>query len=356
MIKLLALFVAVSLSMRAALPHPAVVRAQFINPGAPYPECHASTIVEVAPGHLVASWFGGTKERNPDVCIYVAHQVEGRWQPAEQVADGVQSDGAPRMPTWNPVLFAPKGAPLQLFYKVGPTPRDWWGMHMTSEDGGRTWSAPRRLPDGILGPIKNKPVLMPDGSWLAPASTEGNKSAAIDRNAEGWLVHFERSRDSGATWEKIGPVKKGPSLDAIQPSILFHADGSLQALCRTKQGVISQTWSKDGGESWSPMTATILPNPGSGTDAVTLSDGRHVMVYNHSAHRPDEAKGNRWPLNVAISNDGLDWCPVVTLETEPCKSGYAYPAVIQGADGMIHITYTVNRETIKHVVLDPAKL
>lgn len=120
MIKLLALFVAVSLSMRAALPHPAVVRAQFINPGAPYPECHASTIVEVAPGHLVASWFGGTKERNPDVCIYVAHQVEGRWQPAEQVADGVQSDGAPRMPTWNPVLLRRRARLCSFSIKSAP--------------------------------------------------------------------------------------------------------------------------------------------------------------------------------------------------------------------------------------------
>ena len=336
--------------------HPAVVRAEWINPDAPYPESHASTIVELAPGHLVAAWFGGTKERNPDVCIYVAHHEDGRWSPAVQVADGIQPEGRPRLPTWNPVLFAPPDAPLQLFYKVGPNPREWWGMLITSVDGGRVWSGPRRLPEGFLGPIKNKPVVLPDGSWLCPSSTEGNKSADGDRDAEGWLLHFERSRDRGVTWEKIGPVKKGPSLDSIQPSVLFHRDGRLQALSRTKQGVVSQTWSSDGGATWSATTATILPNPSSGTDAVTLADGRQLIVYNHSAHRIDEAKGDRWPLNVAISDDGLDWRPVVTLETEPNKSGYAYPAVIQAMDGFVHITYTVNREAIKHVVLDPAKL
>ncbi len=353
--KLLLLLIGAACAQAAAT-HPAVVRAEFINPDAPYPECHASTIVETSPGHLVASWFGGTKERNPDVCIYVAHYSEGRWQPGVQVADGVQPDGAPRMPTWNPVLFAPKGAPLQLFYKVGPNPREWWGLVMSSEDEGKTWSTPRRLPDGFLGPIKNKPVELPDGSWLSPSSTEGNKSADGDKDAEGWLVHFERSTDKGATWEKIGPVKKGPSLDAIQPSVLFHADGKLQALSRTKQGVLAQTWSADGGKTWSAQTASELPNPGSGTDAVTLADGRQLLVYNPTGHRADEAKGNRYPLAVAISADGMFWQRVLTLETEPCKSGYAYPAVIQGSDGLVHITYTFDRVKIKHVVLDPAKL
>lgn len=339
-----------------AASHPAIVGAELINPDAPYPECHASTIVEASPGHLVASWFGGTKERNPDVCIYVARQENGRWLPAEKVADGVQPDGAPRLPTWNPVLFAPAGSPLQLFYKVGPTPRDWWGLSITSEDGGRTWGAPRRLPEGILGPIKNKPVALADGSWLSPSSTEGNKSASGDKDSEGWLVHFERSTDKGATWEKIGPVKKGPGFDAIQPSVLFHRDGRLQVLCRTKQGVIAQTWSKDGGATWSALTAIALPNPNSGTDAVTLADGRQLLVYNHSAHRADEAKGDRCPLDVAVSEDGQTWRHAVTLEDQPCKSGYAYPAVIQAADGRVHITYTVDRRAIKHVVLDPAKL
>ena len=353
---LLLALASVSLLRASVAPHPAVVRAEVIHPGAPDPECHASTIVEASPGHLVASWFGGTKERNPDVCIYVAHHAEGRWQPGVMVADGVQPEGAPRMPTWNPVLFAPKGAPLQLFYKVGPNPREWWGMLITSTDGGRTWGAPRRLPEGFLGPIKNKPVVLADGSWLSPTSTEGNKSSSGDKDAEGWLVHFERSADQGATWEKIGPVKKGPGFDAIQPSVLFHSDGRLQALSRTKQGVIAQTWSKDGGQTWSPQTAIELPNPNSGTDAVTLADGRQLLVYNHSGHRADEAKGDRWPLDVAVSSDGLHWRRAVTLETEPCKSGYAYPAVIQSSDGLVHITYTLNRESIKHVVLDPAKL
>ncbi|HEV2292731.1 MAG TPA: sialidase family protein [Tepidisphaeraceae bacterium] len=326
--------------------HPAVVSSQFIYDSAPYPSCHASTIVETAPGQLVAAWFGGTHERHPDVGIWVARFEGGKWQDAIEVANGEQPSG-PRLPTWNPVLFQPPSQPLHLFYKVGPNPREWWGMLKTSTDGGRTWSEARRLPEGVLGPIKNKPVVLADGAWLSPSSTEGEN---------GWQVHFELSRDAGKTWQIIGPVEKGPFLEAIQPSILFHPNETLQALCRSRQGVVAQTWSKDGGKSWSALTAAELPNPNSGTDAVTLADGRQLIVYNHSAHRPYEAKGNRWPLDLAISDDGLTWRRVVTLETEPNKAGYAYPAIIQAADGLVHITYTWDRKRIKHVVVDPKKL
>ncbi|MGB7160759.1 MAG: sialidase family protein [Tepidisphaeraceae bacterium] len=326
--------------------HRSIMSAEFIYQSAPYPQCHASTIVETSPGQLVAAWFGGTRERNPDVGIWVSRQENGRWLESVEVATGVQPDGS-RLPTWNPVLFQPVGAPLHLFYKVGPSPSTWWGMVKTSPDGGRSWSEARRLPEGVLGPIKNKPVVLPDGAWLSPSSTEGRG---------GWQVQFERSADAGRTWEIVGPVAKGPAIDAIQPSVLFHRDGALQALCRSKQGVVAQTWSKDGGKSWSALTATTLPNPNAGTDAVTLADGRQLIVYNHVAHRPHEPKGNRYPLDVAISDDGLEWRRAVTLETEPNKAGYAYPAVIQTSDGKVHITYTWDRRRIKHVVLDPAKL
>ncbi|PTY00387.1 sialidase [Opitutus sp. ER46] len=324
----------------------AVLGSEFINERAPYPSCHASTIVENAAGELLAAWFGGTKERDPDVGIWVARQEGGRWLPAVEVANGVQPTG-PRLPTWNPVLFQPRSGPLVLFYKVGPSPSTWWGMVMTSGDGGRTWSQPTRLPENVLGPIKNKPVELADGTWIAPSSTEGKG---------GWRAHFELSRDAGRTWSLIGPVEPN-GLEAIQPSVLFHRDGRLQALSRTRNGVIASTWSKDQGRSWSPLERTELPNPNSGTDAVTLADGRQLMVYNHSVPPPERpTKGVRYPLDVAMSDDGITWRHVLTLEDEPREAGYAYPAVIQGRDGRVHITYTWDRKMIRHVVVDPSKL
>jgi predicted neuraminidase len=339
--------IAAALAGGVAHAQPAVIASTFINEDAPYPESHASTIVETSPGVLAAAWFGGTKEQHPDVGIWFARRESDRWLPAREVATGVQADGS-RFPTWNPVLFQPTSGRLLLFYKVGPSPSEWWGMVMSSTDAGKSWSAPRRLPDGILGPIKNKPVVLTDDTWLAGSSTE-------DASA-GWQVHFEISRDFGKSWRKVGPVAKGPGLEAIQPSILLHAGGALQAVGRTRQGVNFQTWSRDGGNTWSPLTAIDLPNPNSGTDAVTLRDGRHLMVYNHSAHRAEQAKGDRFPLDVALSCDGVHWTRVLTLDSQPLVNGYAYPAVIQSEDGRVHITYTWDRKKIKHVMLNPTKL
>src|SRR6185312_13872643 len=172
-----------------------IVKSEFIFKTAPFPSCHASTIAETKSG-LVAAWFGGTAERNPDVCIYVSRNENGQWTAPVAVADGV-GFSTNRLPTWNPVLFQPKGGPLMLFYKVGPQPSKWWGMLTTSTDDGKTWSAPQRLPEGILGPIKNKPAQLSNGDILCGSSTEGNG---------GWRVHFERTSDFGKTWTATPPA------------------------------------------------------------------------------------------------------------------------------------------------------
>lgn len=345
---------------RAEESAPALLRLSFIDDAPPYPEAHASTIVEIAEAVQGAAWFGGTKERNPDVEIWFARCESGRWSSPVRVADGVQTDGT-RYPTWNPVLFQPPGEELLLFYKVGPTPQDWWGMVISSADGGRRWSTPRRLPDGILGPIKNKPVVLADGAWLSPSSVEAGEGVGADAGA-GWSLHFERSDDHGATWTKSEPVASPLNIDAIQPSVLVHRDGGLQAVARTRQGALGSTWSIDGGRIWSPLGAVDLPNPNSGTDAVTLADGRKLIVYNPTAHAPGTpGKGPRSPLALALSDDGVHWRRVLTLEIEPpgsppLVSGFAYPAVIQTSDGLLHLTWTWDRKRIRHAIVDPSKL
>ena len=323
--------------LSAQTPLPAgVTRSEFIYESAPFPSCHASTIVETSTG-LVAAWFGGTAERNPDVGIWTSRFEGGRWTTPVEVANGFQSPSL-RYPTWNPVLFQPAGGPLLLFYKVGPSPSEWWGMSMRSRDEGKTWDSPVRLPDGVLGPVKNKPIALSDGTILSGSSTEHN----------GWQVHFERSSDQGRTWTVTGPLNDGKTLAAIQPSLLTYRDGRLQALGRTRSGKIFETWSSDSGHTWTPITLTELPNPSAGTDAVTLRDGRQLVVYNHTAM-------GRSPLNVAVSEDGRTWQAALVLE-DAGGLEFSYPAVIQTRDGRIHVTYTFDRRMIKHVVLDPARL
>lgn len=331
------------------LKHPAVIEQEFIYEldNALTPECHAST-VEICNGTVVTSWFGGTKEKDADVGIWVSRKVDASWSVPEEVANGVQEDGS-RYPCWNPVLFKPENKPLHLFYKVGPSPQEWWGLYMTSNDDGRTWSEPIKLPEGILGPIKNQPVYTADGTLLSPSSNE-TKSGD-------WTIHIESSSDNGTTWKKTGPLNDVNQFGAIQPVILKYGNGKLQLLSRTKNGVISQNWSKDNGKTWGKMTATSLPNPNSGIDGVTLRDGRQLLVYN-----PTEKNwGNRVPLSIALSADGKKWKRVLDLEplratTDEENEEYSYPTVIQDADGKVHIVYTWNRKTVKYVVLDPQKL
>ncbi|WP_205161219.1 MULTISPECIES: sialidase family protein [Arenibacter] len=320
----------------------------------PTPECHASTIVET-PSGLVSAFFAGSHEKNPDVGIWVSRMENGKWSWPVEVVNGVQDDTL-RYPTWNPVLFQPAEGPLMLFYKVGPDPRTWWGMVMTSPDGGKTWSKPEKMGTDekighLLGPIKNKPIQLADGTIISPTSAEYK----LEDGDVDWMVHFEISKDNGKTWEVVGPINDGKEFDAIQPSILTYPNGKMQVLCRTRQNVISQSWSEDQGKTWSKMTATELPNPNSGTDAVTLKDNRQLLIYNHTTKEGKEPKGRNM-INLAISDDGINWKPVMTLENVPAESGYSYPAIIQTTDGLVHITYTYVRQSVKHVVIDPKQL
>jgi predicted neuraminidase len=320
---------------------PGVRVREFLFETAPFPSVHASTIADTRDG-LVAAWFGGTREGAQDVGIWLSRHINGAWTAPVEVATGVQADGT-RHPCWNPVLFVLPDNTLALFYKVGPSPQTWWGVVRVSKDHGRTWSEGSRLPDGVLGPVKNKPVRLGDGTIVSPSSSETTDKPSL------WRVHFERSTDGGKTWTIVRPARPpdGTELHAIQPSILVHPGGRLQAVGRSRSQKIFETWSADGGRTWSALTLTNLPNPSAGTDAVTLRDGRHVLVYNHTP------KG-RSPLNVALSKDGKQWSAAAVLENEPGE--YSYPAVIQTADGLVHITYTWKRQRIRHVVIDPAQL
>jgi predicted neuraminidase len=308
-----------------------IEQSGFIYETAPYPSCHASTMAETPTG-LVAAWFGGKHEKSPDVGIWFSHYVNGHWETPEEVANGVQSDGK-RYPLWNPVLFQVPGKELILFYKDGPAPDEWWGMLKRSFDGGKTWTAAERLPKDIYGPIKNKAVLLADGTLLCPSSSEDDD----------WKLHMEFTRDLGKTWSKTGPLNDGVTTSAIQPSILFLPDGRLQLVCRSENGYVLQAFSADNGRTWTALEASSLVNPNSGIDAVTLKDGRHVIVYN-------PVKKGRSPISVAISSDGKNWKDIATLENEPGEE-FSYPAVIQTKDGKVHITYTWKRKKIKHIIL-----
>lgn len=327
-----------------------VLDSTFLYTSAPFPSCHAATIVETHTGDLVAAYFGGSWEGCRDVCIWMCRKEKrsSAWTAPEVIADGLQDDST-QHPCWNPVLFElpDRGVhPLILWYKTGLYIKDWVGYEKYSFDGGRTWGSPLRLYDN-LGPIKNKPVFIKEkrlpyckGRLVCPSSRE---------NGNIWHTRFEYadfSRMSGFRWHSYAPDTHD-SLRSIQPTILRHRDGTLQALCRTKEGTLSVTYSRDNGATWTPEVLTDIPNPNSGIDAVTLRDGRFAMVYNPVGLNPGSETGPRTPLVLALSADGLHWTTVLTLEDQPGE--YSYPSIIQGRDKTLHIVYTYNRRLIKYV-------
>ena len=171
-----------------------VLEEGFIFEKAEFPQCHASTMEVLENGEIIAAWFGGEYERHPEVSIYTSIKSGLGWSSPRKVADGIVNDSL-SYPTWNPVLFKTKSKKLFLFYKVGPSPSQWWGMYKVSHDNGNTWSQPVRLPDNILGPIRNKPLQI-GNRIISPSSVESTDGKI-------WQSHVEISEDDGETWRKV---------------------------------------------------------------------------------------------------------------------------------------------------------
>jgi predicted neuraminidase len=305
------------------------------------PSAHAATLVETR-GGLLAAWFAGTHEGHPDVAIWGAHLTARGWsRPTCLVA-------VPGVALWNPVLFREAGGEIWLFYKIGATIPGWSGALIRSHDEGFTWSPPRLLPAGLLGPAKNRPVQFHDGAILCPTSAETWNS---------WTVWVELSRDGGQSWQRCGPITAPvdeaftPTQETflpqdfpgvIQPAIWEYAPGQLRMLLRaTKRvGAVCLAESHDGGQTWSPARKLPVPNPNSGLDAIRLADGRIALVCNPVA-------AGRTPLSLLISEDNGETFPWrVDLETR--EGEYSYPSIIQSRAGALHVVATYQRRWIEH--------
>lgn len=308
----------------------AEVREEFVFENAPFASCHASTLVETENGDLLVAWFGGSAEGNSDVAIWMSRSSRNAWsKPLRLISE-------PGVATYNPVLFRTLDNLLWLSYKFGPSPTSWTGAYLTSSDDGQTWSKPIHLPAGLYGPIKNKPLILSNGTIVAGTSVESYHS---------WSCWVERSTDHARTWSRHGPITvPGIEYGIIQPAIVPISSHRLRMFVRATEqiGRICYADSNDDGISWTSAKLTSLPNPNSGIDAVRLKDDRLLLVYNHT-------QSGRTPLNVAVSeDDGNNWKDFLTLESRPGE--YSYPAIIQASDGKIHVTYTYLRKKIKHVV------
>ena len=325
-------------------------QSEFIFTEAPFASAHASTIVELPNGDLLAAWFGGTAEGKPDVAIWASKKSEGVWSKPQVLAR------EPNIATYNPVFFYSRDGRLWLYYKFGPHPTSWTAGRRSSDDDGKTWSPIEHLPAGIYGPIRAKPLVLNDGTIVSGSSVESYHS---------WACWIERSTDNGRTWKRIGPITvprptpvlpmaslthaakrdsfaSSDTYGIIQPSVVLLPGGKLRFYARSTGQIarICISDSDDAGITWTPARPIDVPNPNSGIDAVSLADGRVVLVYNNTTT-------GRTPLNLAVSRDGEHFRMFRTLEDSAGE--YSYPALIQGSNGDLHLTYTWNRKRIKYV-------
>lgn len=329
-------------------------------PHGPLPEkheTHASTITEAAAGTLIAAWFAGTKENAPDVSIWASRKEPGAKAWAEPViVDDGRRDGRDYA-TWNPVLFTdPKSGMIYLWYKItgeGPEhgPRNWWGAVRTSLDAGRTWSARIWLPrvdpaahpvfapygGRATGPVKNRPLILPDGSLLCGSSTE---------TKPGWRVHFEIYQPGDWTGAKHGVKIIGPiEGEGIQPSFVTLSPDFRRLKAFTREDGITST--SDGGMTWSPIAASPVKTA-KGFHAITTGDGWHFFACNKTA--------SRQPLELARSRDGERWETILPALRADGKKQMDYPTLIQTRDGRLHLVHSYGRESINHLVLDTGYL
>ncbi len=325
--------------------------------------CHASTLVVLPSGELLAAYFAGPREGDGDTAIWLSRRRGGAWDAP------VRTFAEPGLAHWNPVLHA-DGARLILFYKVGPTVHDWITRRAESTDGGATWTAAQPQVPGDRsprGPVRNKLLVLSTGAWLAGGSIE---------TARLWDAFVDRSEDGGATWQRVdvpfvhrdvarpdgSGVWQGLRENAlwesdlnrvfqwdgvIQPTLWDSSPGQVHLLLRSTRGHVYRSDSPDGGTTWCAAYATALPNNNSGLDVVHLGGGRLVLAYN-----PVEGNwSRRTPLSLAGSADnGETWTRLLDLESGDGE--FSYPAII-AAGGVLHVTYTWNRKTIVYHRLRP---
>jgi predicted neuraminidase len=327
---------------------------ELISPIVPNFDCYSPSIAEVTPGILCAVWKGGPGQgksnidMTENVGLWIAHYEKGHWSTPKQIV------AAPKTICWNPVLCQHFGT-LLLFYRVGPNPRNVVALLKRSYDGGETWTGEEILPAGILGPTKAKPYIDAEGNLLYGSSIECGEPTDLFKATACWI---EVSDPAVKTWKKYGPIEiPGQRFGAIEPSLVKDNYGNLRLFCRDRAAKIGrQGWiwsgvSFDEGKTWNELTATSLPNPDSGIEAIDLEDGRILMIYN-SSHQ------DRFPLRLAVSEDGGDsWQIAMILEEDSGEM----PSAILDSEGLLHIVYAwtppyQSQRCIKHIAIDPSKL
>ncbi len=339
---------------------------------------HASCIVETPNGDLLVCWFHGSGERTADdVKIEGARKKRDakEWSPRFTLAD------TPGYPDTNCAMFID---PQQRLWLLWPTilANEWHTALMKyrissryQSEGPPVWdtSEVMHVTPGpefeaavkeAMEALENRIQSAPDDRRTAlrdyVAQTRRNAADKLFRRL-GWMTRahpfvLDNRRliaplysdgfsfslmaitdDWGKTWKASAPLVGQGN---IQPSIVRKKDGTLYTLMRDNGPApkrLHQSESRDNGETWSAVTDSDLPNPGSGAEVISLRNGHWALISN------DTERG-RNSLAVAISDDeGKTWKWKRRLEYDPPgpeAGSYHYPSIIQARDGTLHASYS----------------
>ncbi|GMV99953.1 MAG: hypothetical protein AMXMBFR84_10920 [Candidatus Hydrogenedentota bacterium] len=304
-----------------------------IIPGAPVHHC--STIAEAPNGDLLCLWYGGSYESAEDQALFLSRLKKGEriWsKPESMLANQDQPPG-------NALILRGYGDEMIILWgrmeSTRPLRRgSGWGqcriMVRTSKDNGKTWSKDVEMPDGYAWLPRNAALTLSDGTIAVPLS------GRVDGKYAGFLVTLNKD----GSWSRLPGVMPGGE----QPTVIQRDNGELLSLMRSEPRIL-QSVSTDAGQSWTMPERTELKCPDSGIAMTKLKSGRLVLVYN------DTDQSDRTPLVLKQSTDGgLTWGEPKVLEAD--WGEFSYPCVIEDSDGMVHVTYTYRRYSIKHVAFD----
>jgi len=340
---------------------------------------HGSCIVETPKGDLIVCWFHGSGERTADdVKIEGARKIKGAttWSRRFTMADTpgypdtnccLLIDPEGRLWLFWPTILANQWETALMKYRISSDyhkngPPKWQAsevLHVTpgpefelgvsnfiqqteSRTNTSMSAASQQRLQGWLNSMRTRAANKLDRrlGWMTrahPFVLEGQR-LIVPLYADGFSFSLMAITDDwGKTWHTSTPLISGGN---IQPSIVRRSDGSLYTLMRDNGPPpkrLHQSESRDRGETWSPVTDSELPNPGSGAEITSLRNGHWILISN------DTERG-RHSLAVQVSADeGKTWAWKRHLELDTRADGagaFHYPSIIQARDGTLHASYS----------------
>lgn len=312
------------------------------------PYKHPACMDELANGDLYLVYYGGAGEYATDTAVYGSRLAKGTdaWTFPEVIAkDPLRSAG-------NGVIWQAPDGLVWLFYVVrfGETWSSSRIQFKVSRDGAQTWSDASILATEAGMMVRNRPIVLDDGSYLLPAYYEtGEDTESVGPDTSSVFYRFDPA-DPFAGWQELGRIRSARG--NLQPAPVQLPDGRIVAYCRrggdygpTTDGYIIRAESDDRGQTWTEGLNSAFPNPNAAVDLLKLQSGNLLLVYNDSMTR-------RTPLAVALSTDHDASYPHRRILADGDRD-YGYPIAFQARDGRIHVVFTSDRRSvINHAIFD----